>query len=282
MNFPQGSEIIISAMNIPDIVCILHHHGLKIVTIDVAMETMAPKTEWLEDLITEKTVAILVAHLYGKWFNLDPFILVAKRHKLCIIEDCAEVFYGLKHVGHVEADITLFSFGVIKHCTAFGGAIAKIRDEQVYNKMHYLYSTFPSQAHSNYLSKVLKYSLIYLLLNCPKNLRFVLYFSRKIGFDVKNYMVSCLRGFPQDLIRKLRYQPCTALLIQMHERFYSFSFPDFSLANTKGDYVCHRLPEDVIHVGTEAKINNYWLFPIVVVSHMIEYYILSGKHMYLS
>ena len=157
MNFPRDSEIIISAMNIPDIVCILHHHGLKIVTIDVSMETMAPKMEWLEDLITGRTVAILVAHLYGKWFDLKPLISVARKHSLPITEDCAEAFCSLKHLGDVEADLSLFSFGAIKHCTAFGGAIAKIRDEGVYRKMRHLHSSYPSQPYTTYLSKILKF-----------------------------------------------------------------------------------------------------------------------------
>lgn len=269
MNFPHDSEIIVSAMNIPDLVCILHHHGLKIVTVDVEMDTMAPKMEWIEDLITEKTVAILVAYLYGKWFDIKPFISLAKKHNLPIIEDCAEAFCGLKQFGNCEADLSLFSFGVIKHYTAFGGAIAKIRDEGVYQKMQQLYASYPSQTHATYLSKVMKYSVIYLVLNCPKNLRLITYICRKIGFDVKNYMVSCLRGFPHELIRKIRHQPCTALLAQMQWRFDGFSFSDFSLANAKGDYMHVRLPSEVTHVGSAAKVNNYWLFPVVVVSFFI-------------
>ena len=102
------------------------------------------------------------------------------------------------------------------------------------------------------------------MLNFPKNLRLVQYVCRKIGFDVKNYMVSLIRGFPQDLLRKLRYQPCTALLVQMQQRFDNIQMSDLSLVNTKGNYVRIRLPEEVIHVGSEAKINNYWIFPVAV------------------
>ena len=60
-----------------------------------------------------------------------------------------------------RADISLFSFGPIKYYTSFGGAVAKIRDEAVFQKMSDLYSKFPIQSHSEYLSKVCSQSLWY-------------------------------------------------------------------------------------------------------------------------
>lgn len=49
---------------------------------DVDLETMAPKIDLLENLVTSKTVALLLAHIYGKWFDIGPFLSVAKRHNL--------------------------------------------------------------------------------------------------------------------------------------------------------------------------------------------------------
>ncbi|CAH1277497.1 Hypp9665, partial [Branchiostoma lanceolatum] len=62
--FPPGSEIIMSAINIPDMARVVRHHGVRVIPIDVHVETLSPKVELLEGLITERTVAVLVAHLY--------------------------------------------------------------------------------------------------------------------------------------------------------------------------------------------------------------------------
>lgn len=58
----------------------MHHHGLRVVSLDVDIDTMAPKVELLESLITDKTVALILAHIYGKWFDADPFVEVARKH----------------------------------------------------------------------------------------------------------------------------------------------------------------------------------------------------------
>lgn len=85
MAFPPGSEIIMSALNIPDMVRIVHHHKLKIVPLDMNIDTMEPKAELLEELVTEKTVALLLAHVYGKRFDMQPFIDRASKHKLRLL-----------------------------------------------------------------------------------------------------------------------------------------------------------------------------------------------------
>ena len=78
---------------------------------------------------------------------------------LQVIEDCAEGFCGYRQIGNPRADISLFNFGPIKYYTSFGGAVAKIRDKVVFQKMSDLYSKFPIQSHSEYLSKVCSQSL---------------------------------------------------------------------------------------------------------------------------
>ena len=75
-----------------------------------------------------------------------------------------------------------------------------------------------------------------------------------------------LRGFPTDLIRKIREQPSGALLATMLKRQKSFSPKDFGLQRLKGEYLASRLPPSLDVVGSKAAINNYWLFPVVAVS----------------
>ncbi|XP_076088870.1 uncharacterized protein LOC143059274 isoform X2 [Mytilus galloprovincialis] len=264
MNYPPGSEIIMSAINIPDMVYIVKHHGLKIVPLDVHIETTSPKTNLFEALISDKTVAILIAHLYGKWSEMDAIINTARRKNIHVIEDCAETFCGFEKIGHPESDIALFSFGVIKYYTAFGGAIAKIKDENLYNKMCDLNSKYPIQSQFVYFKKLFKYCCAYVLLDCPRVIHPMMVLTRKFNIDHKKYVIKMLRGFPDHLIEKIRHQPSTALLKTVFHRLSNFDRNDFRTCSVKGEYVKERLPESVTLVGSQAEINNYWLFPILV------------------
>ena len=115
-----------SAINIPDMSYIVKEHGLSIVPLDVSLTTVAPKIENLEHLITERTKLIILAHVYGKRYDLTPFLTVARKYRLPVIEDCAEVFTGLDYTGHPDVDLSMFSFGTIKNNTSFGGAMVKV------------------------------------------------------------------------------------------------------------------------------------------------------------
>ena len=272
MDFPRGSEVIVSAINIPDIVRILHHHGLRVVSLDVSLDSLAPKIELLNSLVSGKTVAILLAHIYGKWFDTTPFVKAAQKHGIVLIEDCAEGFCGFERLGHPGTDLSLFSFGAIKYYTAFGGAVAKVKDVDVYDKMLAKYHTYPTQPHAEYLKKIMKYSLVYLLLNCPRVIKPGIQLARILSVDHKKMVVNMLRGFPLGLIHKVRHQPSTALLATMLGRMKSHDPSHMDLVNSKGDYVSERLPESVTQVGSTADVKNYWLFPIVVVS--ITFFIL--------
>nr|MBC8288684.1 DegT/DnrJ/EryC1/StrS family aminotransferase [Planctomycetota bacterium] len=63
LDLPPGSEVLVSALTIPDMVRIVEHHGLVAVPIDLHDEDVSPRVELLEKLVTDKTKAILAAQL---------------------------------------------------------------------------------------------------------------------------------------------------------------------------------------------------------------------------
>lgn len=68
------------------------------------------------------------------WVQVDmaPVLETSKRHDLLLWEDCAQVFTGRQgYLGHPGSDAVFFSFGVIKRATAFGGGVARVRDDAV-------------------------------------------------------------------------------------------------------------------------------------------------------
>ncbi len=78
----------------------------------------------IEASITERTKAILVVHLYGQGANMEKIKAIAEKHKLYLVEDCAQS-HGAKVGGLMTGswgDIGCFSFYPTKGIGAFGDA----------------------------------------------------------------------------------------------------------------------------------------------------------------
>ena len=70
----------------------------------------------IENLITDKTVAILGVHVYGNICNVSAIEKIAKRHSLKVIYDAAHAF-GVEYNGRGIAaygDVSMFSFHATK------------------------------------------------------------------------------------------------------------------------------------------------------------------------
>ncbi|MCA9062698.1 MAG: DegT/DnrJ/EryC1/StrS aminotransferase family protein, partial [Planctomycetaceae bacterium] len=98
--FPAGSEILMSAITIPDMPRIVASHGLVAVPVDICPSTMSVDCERIRSHITPETKAIVVAHLFGTIPDLDPVAALARQHNLLLIEDCAQALDGRRYPGH--------------------------------------------------------------------------------------------------------------------------------------------------------------------------------------
>ena len=268
MKFPVGSEIIFTAINIPDMVTVVERHGLKVVPVDLDLDTLAPKPELVELAVTDKTVAILAAHLYGKWIDLDKVFQVARAHGLYVLEDCAECFQGLKRKGHHLSDLTFFSFGSIKYYTSLGGAVVGVKNPNILKKMRAIVEQYPVQNQWMYFKKLCSYSLLMMagFNNSFFNWVFINSF-HLLGFPYKEYFISLLRAFPGGInIDSLQQQPSAMLLRFLLYRLRHVNEKDFRTIKLKGDIVSENLPKNVFVPGMKADVASYWLFPLVVVS----------------
>lgn len=85
----------------------------------------------IESLITERTKAVLVVHLYGQASNMDKISAICKKHNLRLVEDCAQS-HGSCFKGQMTgtfSDIGCFSFYPSKNLGAFGDAGAIVTDD---------------------------------------------------------------------------------------------------------------------------------------------------------
>uniref|UniRef100_T1IP93 DegT/DnrJ/EryC1/StrS aminotransferase family protein n=1 Tax=Strigamia maritima TaxID=126957 RepID=T1IP93_STRMM len=265
--FPPDSEIILSAINIPDIVRIIRHHGLKPVPVDINIDTIGVDPRDLESVITNRTVAVIVAHIFGKWMDVAHLIAVAQHHRLVFIEDCAEAFSGFERMGHPESDLIFFSFGTIKVCTAFGGAIVKIKDDFLYEQMEKVYATYPMYGTREYLAKLQKCLFIHNMLNVPCIMKCSIELARLFNVDHQKMAVNMMRGFTSgDLTTSLRKQANTSLLATMLARLKQFDQQKHEKSQEKANYVVMRLPPEMKVVGAAARNKDFWLFPVLTES----------------
>lgn len=85
----------------------------------------------LEKKITKQSKAIIVQHTFGVPAEMDAILLIAKKHKLIVIEDCAHSL-GAKYKGRkigTLGDAAFFSFGRDKVVSSVWGGVAIINSK---------------------------------------------------------------------------------------------------------------------------------------------------------
>ncbi len=98
--------------------------GGRVVFCDTDYDTFTINPALIEEKITEKTVGIIPVHLYGQPADMDAIMAVARKHKLWVIEDCAQAHLA-KYKGQTVGtfgNIGTFSFYPGKNLGAYGDA----------------------------------------------------------------------------------------------------------------------------------------------------------------
>lgn len=121
-----GDEVITCATGFPTTVNPLLQNGLVPVFLDVELGTYNIDVARLEEAISPRTRAIMIAHTLGNPFNLDAITALAKKYDLFLVEDCCDALgatYRGKLVGTFGLLGTL-SFYPAHHITmGEGGAV---------------------------------------------------------------------------------------------------------------------------------------------------------------
>ena len=129
-----GDEVICPSYSfIASSYCILQAGALPVFADVDESHTLNPAD--VEAKINSRTRAILVVHLYGVVADLDPILAIAKKHKLFVIEDCAQCFGGTykgRKAGTI-GDVGCFSFCQSKHFTTGGEGGAVITNNEELN-----------------------------------------------------------------------------------------------------------------------------------------------------
>lgn len=222
LRLPAGSEVLLSAITIRDMVRIVEAHGLVPVPVDLDMDTLSVRADRLEALVTPRTRLILVAHLFGSRMPLEAVAEVAERRGLLLVEDCAQAYVGPGWRGDPGADVSMFSFGPIKTNTALGGAVLRFRDPAWARRIREAQASLPLQSRGAFLARLLKYAVLrFLLLRLPFTL--FVWGCRLAGRSHDEVIAGAVRGFAgAELLAAIRRRPSAPLLALLHRRIRGF------------------------------------------------------------
>jgi perosamine synthetase len=264
VNLPPGSEILVSAITIHDMLRIIEEHGLVAVPVDIDADHLAVDPASCERALTSRTRAILVAHLFGTRQPLEGIVEFARRHGLLLIEDSAQAFAGAGYTGHPDADVSMFSFGPIKTATALGGGLMQIRDPQACSRVRELLAAQPVQGRGAYLGRVLKYAAMKFF-SPPLRYALVIRVWRMLGYDPDRMVNGAVRGFAgPDFFRRIRRQPSAALLALVRRQIARFRPEQLTLRTRRGERLMEQLGDAVTSPGWASAEHSFWVFPVLV------------------
>jgi perosamine synthetase len=136
----EGDEVIVPEFTMMAVPNSVFYSGAIPITIDSESETWNMDPELIESRITDKTKAIIVAHVYGHPADMNKIMSIAKKYDLKVIEDCAEV-HGATYEGKMcgnFGDIACFSFYGNKIITTGEGGMCLTNDDALAEEMRKL------------------------------------------------------------------------------------------------------------------------------------------------
>jgi len=130
-----GDEVIIPAFTYwASAAAVLHHNAIP-VFVDIRPDIFTIDPKLIEEKITEHTRAIMPVHIHGMPADMDEIKAIAAKHKLAVIEDCAQS-HGARYKGRVTGTMgnaAGFSTQASKNLTTGSeGGLFVTDDEQVY------------------------------------------------------------------------------------------------------------------------------------------------------
>ena len=136
LNLKKKDEVIIPTFSIISTALSVIKLGLKPVLVDCDQKNWNMIPYQVINKISKKTKAIIITHIYGFPVDMDKIIKIAKKKKIKIIEDAAEMIgqkYKNKRCGSF-GDISTFSFYANKHITTGEGGMILTNDKIIYEK----------------------------------------------------------------------------------------------------------------------------------------------------
>ncbi len=130
----DDDEVLVPAVTFVATANVALYNNLKPVFVDVEKEFYCIDPARIEEKITSRTRAILPVHIGGMPCDMDPILEIARKHKLRVVEDCAEAMFSCykgRPVGSFS-DIGCFSTYVAHMLSTGVGGLCVTNDPELF------------------------------------------------------------------------------------------------------------------------------------------------------
>jgi perosamine synthetase len=264
LDLKPGDEVIFSALNVKGMVRVVRDAGLVPVPVDLDLSSMGPSLEKLEQAITPRSRVFVAAHLFGTRLDLDPLFGLVRGKGIIAVEDCAQAFNGRAYPGSAAADLNMFSFGPIKTATALGGALIRVRDDELRERMRAIQAAYPVQQDRKQLKRVFQFMGLKLITTRPVLGAIYKYYHSR-GQDYEDSLADRVRDVaPLKTAKNLRFQPSTAMLALLNRRLEEFDIQAIRMRTNKGEKMRDMIGNAVALPAQANAHHDYWVFPLIV------------------
>ncbi|MCD6113469.1 MAG: dTDP-4-amino-4,6-dideoxygalactose transaminase [Bacteroidales bacterium] len=268
INISQGDEIIMPSFTFVSTATAFAIFGAKIIFADSDIKNPNINISEIENLITNKTKAIVVVHYAGVACDMDKIMEIANKHNIFVIEDAAHAidsYYKGKPLGSI-GHFGAFSFHETKNIISGEGGMLAINDEKFVDRAEIIWDKGTNRAAFS-RGEVSKYEWIdigssYL----PSEMTAAFLFSQLDSLDliqrlrkkIWNQYFNNLKPLEEKKLIKLAYFPDFAT---NNANMFYILLKDYKQRNTLLDYlkknniqaVFHYLP---LHSSKYYKANN--------------------------
>ena len=263
LDWPAGSEILMSALTIPGMAHIVRHHHYVPVPVDLDLDTAAPTLQSLQQAVTKNTRGLILAHLLGTRIPLAEILDFTTAHRIDVLEDCAQAFVGDGWAGTPGCLASMFSFGTIKTATALGGGLLAIRDEQLADRVRDAQCQWPVQGRLGYAFSLARSLAMKILAYRPPFAVFRLG-CRLLRIDYDRLLNKAVRGFPTErLVSRISRSPSAPLLHLLHRRISIFDQQQLARRTQMGQRLRRETECRVELFGHHGSAHTYWVFPVI-------------------
>jgi dTDP-4-amino-4,6-dideoxygalactose transaminase len=214
----------------------------------------------------ERSVCAVIAHVFGCVVDMAPFVNLCRRKPgFLLVEDAAEAFCPELMRTPVLCSVRLYSFGPIKVCTSWTGAVALVRDQELRSALRQQLSSYPLQSRWSHLLRVCKFMFL-VLLQHPTVFYLLVKFLKAIGFNHAAVLQPLVKSFSskQSLLDNIRKQPCQAASQALALRISCLDNDMLQRSRALAQRVGPMLPASCKVPGSKAHLHTYWLYPVVI------------------
>lgn len=135
MGLKEGDEVITSPFSFISSSNCLLYEGVKPVFVDIEETTNNIDSSKIACVITKKTKAILVVHIFGQAADMTPIMKIARKYNLKVIEDACESLGGTykEKMAGTFGDIGVYAFYPNKQMTTGEGGMIVTKSKRLYD-----------------------------------------------------------------------------------------------------------------------------------------------------